>query len=403
MKTLFTLAWRNIWRHPGRSGVLLAAIVAGLWAGVVTVGTMNGMLEQRVKYLIESEITHLQVHHPEYSVERRTTDYIPGTEQIANWLERDDRVAAWSPRVMADGMLQSPVRSSGIRIRGIDIKREIRTTTFHNNMVEGEYIDADLRNPIIIGKTLADDHNLRIGNRIVLTFEDLSGDLTSASFNISGFFRSASTDYDERNVFVRSSDLMQLLGSDDITHEIAVLLHDVDDAGSVAAEMNETFTDVEVKTWTEISPELSTLVQLGGLMLYVVTGIIMLALAFGILNTMLMALFERIREIGMLISIGMSRSRVFVMIMMEAVMLTLAGAGTGILLAWISIFYLNDAGVNFGRFAEGIAEIGWDPMVYPALSSNEYIAVLAVVIVISLGSALYPAVKAIRINPLEEK
>ncbi|MCH8557970.1 MAG: FtsX-like permease family protein [Balneolia bacterium] len=403
MKTLFTLAWRNIWRHPGRSGVLLAAIIAGLWAGVVTVGTMNGMLEQRVNYLIESEITHLQVHHPEFRVERRPTDYIPEAEQITNWLEGDERVAAWSPRVIAEGMVQSPVKSSGVRIRGIDIEKENRTTTFHENMVEGDYIDVEIRNPVIIGKALAGDHNLRIGNRIVLTFEDLSGDLTSASFNISGFFRSASTDYDETNVFVRSDDLKQLLGSDAITHEIAVLLHDVDDARAVAAGLNEEFTDIEARTWTEISPELSTLVQLGGLMLYVVTGIIMLALAFGILNTMLMALFERLREIGMLISIGMSRARVFVMIMMEAVMLTLAGAGTGILLAWLSIGYLGDSGVNFGRFAEGIAEIGWDPVVYPSLSANEYIAILAVVIVISLGASLYPAIKAIRINPLEEK
>lgn len=401
MKMLFQLAWRNIWRHPARSGVLLAAVTAGLWAGVVTVGTMNGMLNQRVDYLIESEITHVQIHHPEYRTERRPGDYIPHSEAIKTWLNDHEMVKSWSPRVLAEGMLQSPVKSSGVRIRGLNTESENRTTTFHENLADGEYLPDSLRNPVMIGEAMAEEHNLQIGNRVVLTFEDISGDLTSAAFNISGLFRSASADYDRMTVLVKDSDFIPLLGDDNITHEIAVLLYDADNARVMADALNERFEGIEARTWTEVSPELSTIIQLGGLMLYIVTIVIMAALAFGILNTMLMALFERMREIGMLMSIGMSRFRIFMMIVFEAVMLTLAGAGAGLLLAGLSVGYLSERGINFSQFAEGIAEIGWDPIVYPVLTTNEYLVILTVVIVITLAAALYPAIKAIRINPLE--
>ncbi|TVQ08953.1 MAG: ABC transporter permease [Balneolaceae bacterium] len=401
MKTILIIAWRNIWRHPARSGVLLAAVIAGLWAGVVTVGTMNGLLQQRVDYVIDSELAHVQIHHPEFLAERRPGDYIPGHQQIFDWLGNDDRVKAFSPRTMADGMIQSPLKTSGVRIRGIDVPMETQTTTFHNHLTEGDYLNAGTRNPILLGKALADDHKMEIGDRVVLFFEDTSGELTSVAFNIAGFFNSASTDYDQRNVLVRSSDLMPLLAGYTHYHEIAISLHGDANPAQVAADLNAAFQGIEAETWRELSPELNTLVELGGVMLYIVTIVIMLALAFGILNTMLMALFERMREIGMLMSIGMSRSRVFMMILIESIILTLGGALAGMLLAWGSIYHLSGSGVNFGMFADGIAELGWDHMIYPVLSMPEYITILGLVVFVTMISSLYPAIKAIRINPLE--
>lgn len=402
MKTLFVIAWRNIWRNPGRSGVLLMAVVAGLWAGVVTVGTMNGMLNQRVNYLIDSEIAHAQIHNPEFLLERRPSDYIHEIEKIVEMLESDHRVSGFAPRVLADGMLQSPVKTAGVRIRGIDITKEPQTTSFHENLVDGKFLDSDIRNPVVVGQRLLESHKLRIGNRLVLTFEDVNGDLTSAAFTISGSFQSVSSEYDESHVFVRSEDLLKLISPDKLLyHEIAVRLQDIALADEFVRDLSDQISGIKAQTWNQISPELSTLVELGGVMLHVVTLIIMLALAFGILNTMLMAIFERLREIGMLLSIGMSRSKVFLMIMLESVVLTLTGAITGIILAMISIRRFGETGINFEMFAEGIASLGWDHVVYPVLSTQEFTGIIVIVIVITMLSSLYPAIKAMRQNPLE--
>ena len=401
MKTLFIISWRNIWRHPARSGVLLAAVIAGLWAGVVTVGIINGVMQQRVDYLIESEITHAQIHQPDFLAEGYSRLFIPGHDEITEWLSNDPRVESFTSRTITDGMLQSPIKTSGVRISGVNIETETQTTNFHENIVGGEYLDSDINNAVIMGEKLANDHNVEIGNRIVLTFEDTNNELTSGSFNIVGIFKSASTTFDERNVFVRSEDLIAVLAEEPVYHEIGIMLQHEDLAGEVASELNAEFSGIEAQTWRQLSPELSMLVELGDVMMILITMIIMIALAFGILNTMLMALFERMREIGMLLSIGMSKLRVFGMIMLESIILTISGAATGFLLAWLSIRHFSGAGVNLEMFAEGAAQLGWDYIIYPVLSPVEYFAILAVVVAITLLASLYPALKGIRINPLE--
>jgi len=401
MKTLINLSWRNIWRHPARSSVLMAAIIIGLWAGVVTVGIMNGMMQQRVDYLIENEVTHAQVHQPEFLAEGFSRLYIPEHEKLKDWLENDNRVEAFTFRTITDGMLQSPVKTSGVRIRGVEIESEIRTTTFHENMIEGEYLDADIPNAVIMGKKLADDHNMEVGNRVVLTFEDVNNELTSGSFNIVGIFQSASVAYDERNVFVRSEELIRHLADKPIYHEAAMMLRHEELANEVVSEINSSFSGIEAQSWRELSPELSMIVELGGVMMIMITAIIMIALAFGILNTMLMAIFERMREIGMLISIGMSRMRVFLMIMLESIILTASGVAIGFLLAWVSMNHFKDSGINFEMFAEGAAQLGWDHIIYPAITPYEYAVILSVVVIITLFASMYPAIKGIRIDPLE--
>lgn len=401
MKILLLVAWRNIWRHPARSGALLAAVMIGLWAGVVTVGATNATMKQRVDYLIESEVAHVQVHHPDFLAEGYARDSIPDHEAISAWLDRHPLVVGHTARAIADGMLQSAVRTAGVRIRGIDPATETRTTTFHTKLVAGEYLDTDMRNPILVGRNLAAEHRVDIGHRLVLTFENAKGELTSGAFHVAGFFASASSEYDKRNVFVRGTDLLALLSDRPASHEIAILLADEGQAAAVAAELNREFEGIKARTWRELSPELNVLVAMGDFMLYLITMIIMAALAFGILNTMLMALFERLREIGMLLSIGMSRGRVFAMILLEAVMLALVGALGGMLLAWLSMARLGRVGINLERFAAGFAKVGWDPVIYPYLSAREYAAILVVVVAVTLLAALYPAWKAVRIKPLE--
>ncbi len=401
MKALLTIAWRNIGRHPARSGVLLAAIAVGLWAGTVSTGAINALMQQRMTYLIESEIAHVQVHHSHFPQEFRGADGVPEYQAIETWLANDGRVRAFASRAIAEGMLQSPIRVSGANIRGVDPEAERRTTIFHESMTEGEYLDSDVRQAAIVGGPLASDHHIEIGDRIVLTFENASGELTAAAFHVTGFFESASTEYDRRTVFVRAGDLAGLLADQPIRHEIAVLLEDETQAVALAADLNRSFPDTLARTWRELSPELNMLVELGDVMLFIVTLIIMAALAFGILNTMLMALFERMREIGMLMAIGMSRRRVFGMILLESTLLTALGATVGMVLAWGTIRHLGKSGLHLDQFAAGAAHLGWDSTIYPFLTTAEYASILAVVIAITLLASCYPAWKAIRIRPLE--
>ncbi len=401
MSILFQISWRNIWRHPARSGILMGAIIVGTWGGILVAGWGNGLIEQRVDYLISTELSHGQVHHPEYRAEREPWMTIPDAESILAYLEGDERVQSVSPRTLSEGMARSPVTTSGVRIHGVHPEKERATTALYDRLEKGDWLGDEFRNPVLIGGQLADKLRLEIGNRLVLQFQDIDNEITAGAFHISGIFRSASSDYDERNVFVKSDDLSALIAGETFYHEIAMSLTSSDQADGVIADVNERFPDVHAQTWHELSPEIRYIAAYSGTLTYFLMAIIMMALAFGILNTMLMAIFERMRELGMLLSIGMNRIRVFAMIMLESLMLTFSGALAGILLSVLTLWYLGDRGIDMGMFADGLAEFGFDTITYPFVTAGEFFGIVIIVIFAALIAAVYPAIKAFRLNPVE--
>jgi ABC-type lipoprotein release transport system permease subunit len=323
-------------------------------------------------------------------------------DEIFDFLDRDDRVISYAARTLSDGMIQSPLTSSGVQIRGVQTDRERSTTIFHENLIEGEYLDSDIRNPILLGQKLTEKLNVGIGNRVVLSFQDLDHEITSGAFTITGIFKTASTPYDERNVFVRAEDLQNLLADRAIYHEIAIMLNHENVSDAVAADLNEEFAGIIAESWHELSPELRYITEAGGSLSVYIMVVIMLALAFGILNTMLMAIFERMRELGMLLAIGMSKLRVFLMIMLESVILTLTGAAAGLMIAYLTLQYLGDKGIDMTSMGgESMAEFGYDAIVYPIAYTNDYTATIFLVVITAILAAVYPAIKALRLNPGE--
>jgi len=402
MKMLFSIAWRNIWRHPGRSGVLIASIVAGMWAGIMVSSWANGLIDQRVNNVINEELTHAQIHHPEFLTERDPGMYIEQHDEIITFLESDSRVQSYSSRTLLDGMIQSAATTSGARIIGVDKEMERETTTFHHNLTEGEYLGSDLRNPIFIGEDLINKLNVKIGDRIVLTFQNIENEITSGAFTVSGVFRTGQNLYDEQTVYVNRNDLSGLVANRPLYHEIAIMLHDRSQGEQLVSEINENFSSVTAETWIELSPEMRYMTQASGSYMFYIMIVILFALAFGILNTMTMAIFERMRELGMLMAIGMNKLRVFTMIMLESVMLTLTGAAVGIFVGYLTVNYFNKNGLDLTAIGGDSFEIwGYEALVYPYVNPEEYLYVMILVIATALLAAIYPALKALKLVPGE--
>lgn len=362
----------------------------------------NGLMEQRFNNMIENQLTHLQVHHPEFLTEREPDMFIPGAESILDTLEQDPRVMSATGRTLVDGMIQSPLTTSGVQIRGFVDGEERETTSFHENITQGIFPGDEVRNPILVSERLSEKIKTETGNRVVLTFQDVNNELTSASFTVSGMYKTSSAPYDEVNVFVRSEDLSSLMADSTIYHEIAVMMVQEEMGDSLANELNNSFEGILAETWYELSPELRYLTDFGGSMTLYVMIVIMLALAFGILNTMLMAIFERMKELGMLMSVGMSKIRVFFMIMIEAVILSFSGAAVGMGVAWGSVVLLAENGLDLtGVGGDSLAEFGYDAVIYPMVTSGDFITTAVLVVATAILAAIYPAVKALRMNPGE--
>ena len=231
---------------------------------------------------------------------------------------------------------------------------------------------------------------------------DMNGDLSSKGYRVSGIYRTVNTGFDETNLFVLYDDLKKQLGlHGDVAHEIAMICDDANTVDEVKTKVQQLAGNDDVKTWKEISPEMSILTESMDQYMYIFILIILLGLCFGIVNTMLMAVLERTKEIGMLMAVGMNKRKVFGMIMLESVMLTLTGGLLGVLIGSLITRYFETRPIDVSAFSEGLEKYGYATKVYTALQPDTLVIITFLVILTGIISAVYPARKALKLNPAE--
>ncbi len=242
----------------------------------------------------------------------------------------------------------------------------------------------------------------RIRNRIQITISDTEGNPVHGIFRLCGVFRTANTGYDQATAFVNADELVKLYGGNRILiHEIAILLNDIDESAMVRDKLSRIAGDNSVSTWKDLAPDAALLNDFMILYYFIFIGIIMLALAFGIINTMLMAVLERTRELGMLMAIGMNRRRIFAMIMLETIFLTFVGAAAGMLCGWLITGILGRTGIYLAGWAEGFEAIGYASRVYPVVTIDFILFTALMVTATAVLSSVWPARKALKLNPVE--
>lgn len=395
------LAWRNVWRNRTRSFIIMASVAIGLFAGMFVLGLYQGMMRERVRTVIDTEVAHLQIHHPQFK-----EDYDPiftlDENLIKLGLKQTEGIKALAIRSVTQGMLATTTGSSGVQINGIEPKEENEVSLLKGKIQEGEELDPTKKNGILIGKKLAEKMKLKIGSKLVLTFTDKESNVTAGAFRVSGIFQTINTPLDERNVFVNRATLNSYLGIENTGHEVAILLERDEDLENVKKSLLGKFPDYSIKTWKENSPETDLMVSTINQYSSIIIGIIMIALAFGIINTMLMSVIERTREIGMLTALGMNHRKVFVLILSETVILTIIGVPIGILLSWFSIQYFSKVGIDISSFSEqAMSSFGFTSMIYPEFPSANLLMIMIIVISTALISAIFPSLKAIKLQPAD--
>ncbi len=398
---LFKISWRNIWRNPLRSLVVMGSIMVGTWSIISLLSFSSGMVKSYVNNAIRMETSHLQLHDPIFKAEdQEITAVLPEAEARLAAIKERPEVNAATVRTLVNGMLVAPKGTRGVLIKGIEEEAEAQLTEIDQQITEGDYFGKG-KNQVLMGKELADKLGLKLRKKIVLQFQSLEGEITAGAFRIVGLIDSGNKLRDGANVFVRRSDLNRLLGQEDAAHEIAVFLQDPAQIGPFVEDLRATYPTTLVETYQELSPDIKLYETQIGASFAIFVGIFMLALIFGIINTMLMAVLERTRELGMLMSVGMNKFRVFGMIVIETVMLGVLSATAGILLGWLSVQQLSEVGLDLSSFSQGLKQFGMSTIVYPHLDPNLYVQLAIAVLITTLLASLYPAYKAISLRPVE--
>ena len=396
------LAWRNVWRNKTRSIVIMLSVTIGLFAGISVLALYKGMMRSRVRTVIDAEVGHLQIHHPEFKKDFHPSYILPESTQLLKKILSHSQVKIVSARTVVQGMLTTTTGSAGVQINGVVPAPEYNTSKLRQKIIVGEGFHANKRNEIIIGKRLADKMKTKQGSKLVLTFVDTADNIVSSAFRVSSIYQSGNAPVDELNVYVTMNTLNELLSTGSSFHEIAILLNNDNNVETVQKQLKTEFPNLLVESWREISPETDLMVKTVDEYSYIIMTIILIALAFGILNTMMMSVLERTREIGMVMALGMSRTRIFLLILFETIFLTVAGTPVGLLVAYFVTNYFQRHGLDLsGMGKDMMASFGFNPMVYPSFPWEKLISIMVMIVGTALLASLLPATKALRLQPVE--
>ena len=343
---IIKIAWRNIWRNLTRSLVVIGAIIIGIWSIIFLVGMVNGMIDSYVDNAIKNEVSHIKIHHPEFIKDKDNKYFIPDVTSVKNTVDTISGVKAVSYKTTINAMISSSHSGRGISAIGVVPKDEITVSGVSNRIIKGNYLSDTKKNQIILSKRTAEKLKVKLRSKVVLTFQNLENEITMGAFRIVGLFETGNNMYDESVVFVNQNDINNLLDFNGNGHEIAILINDLSDLDKIQKSIATLFPNLLVRTYKEVQPELALFqsqIKMAGI-IYMV--IFMLALIFGIINTMMMAVLERVRELGMLMSVGMNKGKVFIMIVVETILLAMVAGPVGLILGYFTTSYFHKHGIN---------------------------------------------------------
>lgn len=399
--SLIKIAWRNIWRNKLRSLVVIISIIFGLLGGIIMIAMSYGLNEERMNNAVDTYLSHIQIHNNSFSEDYNIKHTIDNLNLIEEALNNDERVISYTKRIVLNGMLSNSNGSYGIQVKGVDPDTEIKVTNTYDKIIDGEYFKSKRDNTILVGKKLADRLNLKLKSKVVITFQDENYELTSLLFRVEGIFRSGNSRYDETNVFVKNISIIKNLPRFSGYHEIPILLNDINLRGEVKKDLIPISTNNIVEGWDDISKELAYANEMLAAVLYIFMMIILSGLSFGVINTMLMAILERKKEIGMLMSIGMDRYKIFLMISIETIFLSMIALPFGLILSYVIVEYYSVVGIDLSIVEAGLENFGVGTRLYFKVPNEEYFIVSFMVLIISIVSSIFPSIRALKINPVE--
>jgi ABC-type lipoprotein release transport system permease subunit len=401
LKVTLRLAWRNLWRNHRRTLIMLAAIVVGAWAMIFMTALIRGMVDDMVRDGIQTLPGHVQVHHPGFRDDPSVSNVIaPPDETLRRALE-EPGVVAWAARVRVPAVVSSERNTRGVVLVGIDPDRERELSFVADDMTEGRFLESPDDAGLVVGRKLLQRLETGLGKRVVVMSQDPDNEIVDRGFRIVGVFDSSMESQEDGFVFAGRATVQRLLQMGDHVSEIAILGTDYRDVEGLRRRIEEAAgPDVVVQPWRELEKYLGSMLEMmdGFVLVWIV--VVFLALAFGLVNTLVMAVFERVREIGLMLALGMTPRNILAQIVVESTLLLALGLAVGDVLAWATIEPLK-GGIDLSIVGEGMELWGASAVLYPALRWEDVVLANVVVLLLGFLASLSPAWRASRYEPVE--
>jgi len=402
---LMKLALRNLVKRKRQTIILLLAIASGLFGIIGMRAMVDGFYSLMINTAINTNMGYMQIHHKDYLLKRDAKLYIRDPIKIQKVLKKTPRVTGFSPRVLTMGFASSAEDSNFVKIYGIDPLLEGTVTTINESIVEGKHLDKNDKYKVYMGKALAGKLNVGLGDKVVIMTKDLEGEMSGFSFRVKGLFRSSSREFDKANVYITTRDARKILGLKKGVQEIAIRIDNPDNIKLVADSLRSKLNneDLSVETWKQLSPVLSQSVELSNQYMWIMYLIVYIALAFGIINAFLMEIFERVREFGIMMSLGMRPSSIFLMIVYEALFLGIFGAIIGLIagVIFLDVILQNKFDFALVGLSKGMSYMGTGSVLPMKTDLRGLMEGFVSIIAAMATASIYPAYRASKFRPVE--
>ncbi len=401
VKVMSILAWRNLWRNYRRTLIMLLAITVGVWAMIFMTALLRGMVDNMVRTGISVLPGHVQIHAKAYQDDPSVTHSLPAPSKTLLEVLNGVQVTAWTGRVKVPAMISSEQDNRGITLLGIDPGGEMALGFDSADVIEGRFLEGPGDRGVVIGKKLMERLETRLGKRVVVMSQDPENNIADRGFRVVGVYEADLESREESFVYAGRDVIQTMLGMGSNVSEIAILGHDYRTPESLTLSIRDVVpADQEVLSWLELDPYLSTMMRVMDGFVLVWMVVIFLALSFGLVNTLMMAIFERVREIGLMRALGMRPSAIVYQILVESLMLLTLGLLAGNVLAIGTIIWLKD-GIDVSAVAEGMEMMGAASVMYPVMEWPDLVLANVVVIVLGIITSLLPAWRAAQYRPVE--
>lgn len=397
---LITLAWRNLWRHRARTAVILFALALGVWSMVSLAALVRGSVEQQVTKAILNLTGHIQIHAPGYRDDPVVENSMEGLPPALRTALEGSGVRVWTQRVRVPAVLSSERESAGVTLVGIEPARERGLSFIADAVSQGRYLEAPDDSGLLLGRRLAERLETALGRRVVLMTQDVNNDIADRGFRVVGIFDAEPEAIETGYVFAGRATVQQMLNLQDAISEVAVMTPDRAVLDPLLARLRAAAPGLDVQPWTVVEPLIVLTEKVTNVILIIWYAIVFTAMSFGLVNTLLMAVFERTREFGLFQALGMPPRHILGQVLAESLILLVFALALGNIAALATIGSLR-GGIDLSAFAEGFEMVGVSPILYPKLAPADIAMANVLVFVLGLAASLYPAWRAARRVPVE--
>jgi len=399
MIQLIKMAYRDLGRNRRRSFFSSLALGMGLALLLLMAAVVDGEMRGAMESTIRLQSGHLQVEANSYD-ENKTSlaweDLIENPDQVVAKISSLSPVTVATPRLFASGIVATGDETVGVRIIGID-PPSAANTPFRDGLVSGEFLTADDREGLLIGQPLAEKLALKAGDQVNLLVNTSNGDVDQQLFTVRGIYSTRTPAFDDGTIFLPLAKAQAITQTENHASTIFVLLNDREQTDAVAAALQS--STYKIVTWTQANELLIQTEQFANSYMYLLYLIILAITATVIINTLVMSVFERTREIGIMAAIGMKGGRIMTMFFAESSMLAVGGILMGLALGALLVYYATVYGFYIGNM--GITGMMLGETIYAHLTLSDTIVLTVLTFVVTLLAALYPALLAARLEPVD--